>query len=217
VFSGDSPFKEILGKIPPEKNKRLEKNREVEVPDTYLDEEGEVDIPKDVVVGTSKDIFGDKIYAPIEVGEEVANSIDEAEEKQKESIKILAGDITKSFADGFDRLENNFKLNKGQSEDIKKTDQSTLEDMITNKYLTLKDNITDKDITLTKKVKEIEKEYEQKKEDAEHENNEEALKIVTEQYEEKKKEIETTFTEEINNEVEEAIHTVVEEQIEKVE
>jgi len=206
VFSGDSPFKEILGKIPPEKNKRLEKNREVEVPDTYLDEEGEVDIPKDVVVGTSKDIFGDKIYAPIEVVEEVANSIDEAEEKQKESIKILAGDITKSFADGFDRLENNFKLNKGQTEDITKTVHSTLEDMITDKYL-----------TLTNQVKEIEKEYEQKKEDAEHENNEEALKIVTEQYEEKKKEIETTFTEEINNEVEEAIHTDVEEQIEKVE
>ncbi|MGM8365608.1 Eco57I restriction-modification methylase domain-containing protein [Virgibacillus sp. W0181] len=206
IFSGDSPFKEILDKIPPEKNKRLEKPREVEVPDTHLDEEGEVDIPKEVVVGTSKDIFGDKIYAPIDVVEEVAKSIDEAEEKQKESIKTLAGDITKSFANGFDKLKDNFKLNKGQTEDITKTVHTTLEDMITDKHL-----------AMTNQVKEVEREYEQKKEDAEQENNEEALKIVTEQYEEKKKEIETAFTEEINNEVEETIHTVVEEQIEKVE
>src|SRR5690625_3262891 len=43
IFSGDSPFKEILDKIPPEKNKRLEKTREVEVTDANIDEEGEVE------------------------------------------------------------------------------------------------------------------------------------------------------------------------------
>jgi len=206
IFSGDSPFKEILDKIPPEKNKRLEKPREVEVTDPYLDEEGEVKVPKEFVLGKSKDLFGDKIYAPIEVVEEVAKSIDEAEEKQKESIKTLAGDITKSFADGFDKLKDDFKLNKGQTEDIKKTVHTTLEDMITDKHL-----------TMTNEVKELEREYEQKREEAEQENNEETLQVVTKQYEDKKKEIETTFTEEINKEVEETIHTVVEEQIEKVE
>src|SRR5699024_1200546 len=127
-------------------------------------------------------------------------------EKQKESIKTLAGDITKSFADGFDKLKDNYKLNKGQTEDIKKTVHTTLEDKITDKHL-----------AMTNQVKELDREYEQKKEDAEQENNKEALKIVTEQYEEKKKEIETIFTKEINNEVEETIHTVVEERIEKVE
>jgi len=206
IFSGDSPFKEILDKIPPEKNKRLEKPREVEVTDPHLDEKGEIEIPKEVILGRSKDIFGDKIYAPIEVVEEVAKSIDEAEEKQKESIKSLAYDITKSFTDGFEELKDNFKLNKGQTEDIKKTVHTTLEDMITDKHL-----------AMTNQVKELEREYEQKKEDAEKENNEETLQVVTEQYEEKKKEIETTFTEEINKEVEESIHTVVAEQIEKVE
>nr|WP_026680276.1 Eco57I restriction-modification methylase domain-containing protein [Priestia megaterium] len=206
IFSGDSPFKEILDKIPPEKNKRLEKPRELEVTDPHLDEEGEVEIPKEVVLGKSKDIFGDKIYVPIEVVEEVAKSIDEAEEKQKESIKSLAGDITKSFADGFDKFKDNFKLNKGQTEDIKKTVHTTLEDKITDKHL-----------AMTNQVKELEREYEQRKEDAEKESNEEVLQVVTQQYEEKKKEIETTFTEEINKEVEETINTVVEEQIEKVE
>lgn len=206
IFSGDSPFKEILDKIPPEKNKRLEKPRELEVTDPYLDEEGEVRIPKEVVVGKSKDIFGEKIYAPIEVIEEVAKSIDEAEEKQRESIIALAGDITKSFANGFDKLKDNFKLNQGQTEDVKKTVYVTLEDMITDKHL-----------ALTNQAKELEREYEQKKVDAVQGNNEETLQVVTQQYEEKRKEIKKTFTEEINKEVEETIHTIVEKQIERVE
>src|SRR5690625_1651751 len=94
IFSGDSPFKEILDKIPPEKNKRLQPKREVEVTDPMIDEDGEIDIPKDVVVGTSKNLFGEKIFAPIDVVEEAAKSIGEAEEKQKASIRALAKDIT---------------------------------------------------------------------------------------------------------------------------
>ncbi|WP_444684687.1 Eco57I restriction-modification methylase domain-containing protein [Alkalicoccus luteus] len=206
VFSGDSPFKEILDKIPPEKNKRLEKPREVEITDPYLDEEGEVEIPKEVVLGKSKDIFGDKIYAPIEVVEEVTKSIDEAEENQKESIKTLAENITKSFADGFDKFKDDFKLTKGRADDIKKSVHTSLEEMITDKHL-----------TMANEVRELKRDYEHKRDEAISENNEEELQVATKQYEEKKKEIETTFLDEINKEVEETIHTVVEEQIEKVE
>ncbi|MBM0845352.1 restriction endonuclease [Staphylococcus saprophyticus] len=206
IFSGDSPFKEILDKIPPEKNKRLEEPRELEVTDPHLDEEGEVEIPEEVVLGKSKDLFGEKIYAPIEVVEEVTKSIDDAEEQQKESIKTLAGNITESFAEGFDKLKDDFKLTKGRTDDIKKTVNTSLEEMITDKHL-----------TMTNEVRELKKDYEQKREKATLENNEEELQAVTKQFEEKKIEIETTFSEEINKEVEETIHTVVEEQIEKVE
>ena len=206
IFSGDSPFKEILDKIPPEKNKRLEKPREVPMTDPHLNEEGEVEIPPEVVLGKSKDLFGEKVYAPIEVVEEVTKSIDEAEEKQKESIQALAGNITNSFSNGFDKLKDDFKLTKGRTDDIKKSVHTLLEEMITDKHL-----------TMTNEVRELKSDYEQKREEAKQENNEEVLQAVTEQYEEKKKEIETTFSEEINKEVEETIHTVVEEQIEKVE
>lgn len=206
IFSGDSPFKDILDKIPPEKNKRLEKPREIPVTDPHLNEDGEVEIPPEVVIGKSKDLFGEKIYAPIEVVEEVTKSIDEAEEKQKESIKTLAGNITESFAEGFDKLKGDFKLTKGRTDDIKKSVHTSLEEMITDKHL-----------TMTNEVRELKRDYEQKREEAILENNEEELQVVTKQFEEKKKEIETTFSEEINKEVEETIHTVVEEQIEKVE
>ncbi|HCT9420148.1 TPA: restriction endonuclease, partial [Enterococcus faecium] len=121
IFSGDSPFKEILDKIPPEKNKRLEKPREVSITDPHLNDEGEVEIPKEVVLGKSKELFGEKIYSSIEVVDEVVSSFEEAEEKQKESIKKLAKDITASFSDGFNNLKESFKLNKGQTEKLKES------------------------------------------------------------------------------------------------
>src|SRR5699024_6647831 len=126
--------------------------------------------------------------------------------KQKESIKNLVGNITESFAEGFDKLRGDFKLTKGRTDDIKKSVHKSLEEMIKDKHL-----------TMTNEVRELKRDYEQKREEAILENNEEELQVVTEQYEKKKKEIETIFTGEINKEVEETIHTVVEEQIEKVE
>lgn len=206
IFSGNSPFKEILDKIPPEKNKRLQPKRELEVTDPMIDEDGEIDIPKEVVVGKSRDIFGEKIFAPIDVVKEAAKSIGEAEEKQKASIRALAKDITDSFSSGFDKLKDDFKLNKGQTEDIKKKVNTSLEDVISEKHL-----------TMVNEVKELNKNYEQEKEEAEQNKDDKTLEIIKKKYEQKKTEIETTFSEEINEELEETIHHVVEEQIEKVE
>lgn len=206
IFSGDSPFKEILDKIPPEKNKRLDKRREVIVTDPHLDEDGEVDIPKDIVIGKSKEIFGEKIYTSIDVIEDVISSLDNAEGKQEESIKKLAKDITESFSDGFINLKDSFRLNKGQTDKLKDSVNTAIKDIITEKSL-----------TLTNQVNELEVEYENKKQEAEETNDEEKLNVLTQQYKDEKKKIEKSFEEEINKEVEKTIHTVVEEQIEKVE
>ncbi|WP_440671519.1 Eco57I restriction-modification methylase domain-containing protein [Bacillus subtilis] len=206
IFSGDSPFKEILDKIPPEKNKRLEKPREVSITDPHLNDEGEVEIPKEVVLGKSKELFGEKIYSSIEVVDKVVSSFEEAEEKQKESIRKLAKDITASFSDGFNKLKDSFKLNKGQTDKLKDSVNNSIEDIITEKSL-----------TLSNQVKEIEGEYEKKKQEAEKRKDETELKVVTRQYEEEKQKIEESFADEINKEVENTINTVVEEQIEKVE
>ncbi|GAA0304235.1 hypothetical protein GGQ92_001731 [Gracilibacillus halotolerans] len=206
IFSGDSPFKEILDKIPPEKNKRLEKPREVSITDPHLNDEGEVEIPKEVVLGKSKELFGEKIYSSIEVVDEVVSSFEEAEEKQKESIKKLAKDITASFSDGFNNLKDSFKLNKGQTDKLKESVNNSIEDIITEKSL-----------TLSNQVKEIEEEYAKKKQEAEKKNDETELIAATQQYEEEKQKIEESFADDINKEVENTINTVVEEQIEKVE
>ncbi|MFB9860603.1 Eco57I restriction-modification methylase domain-containing protein [Salinicoccus siamensis] len=206
IFSGDSPFKEILDKIPPEKNKRLDKPRDVSITDPHLNEEGEVEIPKEVVLGKSNELFGDKIYSSIEVVDEVVSSLEEVEEKQKESIKKLAEDITTSFSDGFSNLKNSFKLNKVQADRLQNSVNNSIEDVITEKSL-----------SLGNQVNEIKAKYEKRKQEAEEREDEEELKVVIEQYEEEKQKIEETFSKEINKEVENTINTVVEEQIEKVE
>nr|WP_304219961.1 Eco57I restriction-modification methylase domain-containing protein [Fredinandcohnia onubensis] len=206
IFSGDSPFKEILDKIPPEKNKRLDKRREIPIKDPHLNDDGEVEIPKEVVIGKSKELFGEKIYKTIEVVDEVISSLEVAEEEQKETIKNLAKDITESFTDGFNNLKNSFNLNKGQTDKLKDSVNTAIEDIIYEKSL-----------TLSNQVKKLEKEYESKKQEAERINDKSRLKVVTQQYEKEKKKIEVSFAEEINNEVETTINTVVEEQIEIVE
>lgn len=206
IFSGSSPFKEILDKIPPEKNKRLEKRREISVADPHVNDYGEVKIPKEVVLGKSKEIFGEKIYTTIEVVGDVVSSFKEVEEKQKKSIKNLAQDITESFSDGFINLSDSFSLNKGQTDKLKNSVNTAVEDVINEKSL-----------TLSNQVRELETKFESKKQEAEMTKDENALKVATKQYEEEKLKLETSFTAEINKEVEKTINTVVEEQIEKVE
>lgn len=204
IFSGDSPFKAILDKIPPEKNKSLEKRREIPVSDLYLNDSGEVEIPKEVVIGKSKELFGEKIYATIEVVNEVVFSLEEAEEQQKKSIENLAKDISESFSDGITNLRDSFNLNKGQTEKLKNSVNTAIEDMLIKKSL-----------TLNNAVKELEKEYESKKQEAETTKDESKLQAATQQYEKEKQKIEESFAEDINIEVEKTINTIVEKQIEK--
>ncbi len=147
-----------------------------------------------------------KIYSSIEVVDEVVSTFEEAEEKQKESIRKLAKDITASFSDGFNKLKDSFELNNGQTDKLKDSVNNSIEDIITEKSL-----------TLSNQVKEIEEVYEKKKQEAEKRKDETELKVVTRQYEEEKQKIEESFADEINKEVENTINTVVEEQIEKVE
>lgn len=54
-----------MDKIRPE-NKRLLPHREVNVTKPMLDDEGNVSIPKDVVINTTEGLFGPAIYRTIE-------------------------------------------------------------------------------------------------------------------------------------------------------
>ncbi|ENH96616.1 restriction endonuclease [Gracilibacillus halophilus YIM-C55.5] len=206
IFSGDSPFKEILEKIPPEKNKRLDDRREIPVADPPLDDEGNVEIPDEVVIGKSKELFGDKIYSTIDIVDKALSSSEEAEEKQEKIVKHLAKDITESFSDGFTNLKDSFDLSKTQVEKVENSVNTALEDMISEKSL-----------TLNNQIKEIEKEYESKISESDSNKDEEILVATYQQFEEKKQEIKNSFEEEINKEVEKTVNTAVEEQIEKVE
>lgn len=209
IFSGHSLFKEILDKIPPEKNRRLEKQRKVNVTDPMIDEDGEIDIPKEVVIGTSQDLFGEKIYAPIEEEEkeEILSTIDFVGDKEyKKVIDQVASKITGSLSDGFEKLKDNYPITKTRTEQIKKQVETTL-----------KNTLEEKSLQTAQTIRELEEKLEIETKEAEKENNEERIQNVIDEIEKQKKEAKEQLVEELTKEVEETIQDVVKEQIEKVE
>src|SRR5690606_20269680 len=114
IFGGNSPFKEILDKIKPEKNKRLTDRREVKVTDPMIDEEGNIDIPTTIVINETKDIFGDAIYKVIEIPE----------------VKSITTEIKDTLDKGFSKLKETFNLNKTQTNKAKDEVTSAINDLV---------------------------------------------------------------------------------------
>lgn len=207
IFSGHSQFKEILDKIPPEKNRCLEKRREIEIPDVMIDEDGDINIPNEVVIGRSKDLFGDKVFAPVEHREEILSVIDVAGEKEhKKTIKQIANLITESLSEGFDNLKDTNKLSERRKEQIEKRFQTSLEN-----------SLEEKSLQTAQMLRELEKEFETKTKETEEEKDSYKLQTIVEEIEKKKEEVKDQFVQELAHEVEEAINDVVEEEIKTVE
>ncbi len=71
-----------------------------------LNEDGEVEIPKEKVIGTAKDIFGDKIYGQVkdkldEAAEEVKQGADSRPDSKKKELKNLRETLGAPMADTF--------------------------------------------------------------------------------------------------------------------
>lgn len=208
IFSGHHLFKEILDKIPPEKNKRIDKRREIEILDVMVDEDGEIDVPKEVVIGRSKDIFGEKIFAPDEnKKQDILLVIDEVGEKEyKSTIKQIAGQITGSLSNGFDNLKNSYQLTKYRKEQIEKQVQTSLEK-----------KLEEKSLQTAQILREMEHELETKTKETDEKKDLNELQSIIEEIEKKKVEVKEQFVDEVAKEVEKTIHDVVEEEIKKVE
>ncbi|MBR0383238.1 MAG: DEAD/DEAH box helicase family protein [Eubacteriaceae bacterium] len=91
-----------------------------------LNDRGEVDIPKEQIIGTAKDVFGDKVYA--DVGKELSNAVLDIQ-KQKEAhpdskkneLKDLRNRFAKPIADTFiDTAKTQY------GKDLKKSTQKQL-------------------------------------------------------------------------------------------
>lgn len=93
----------------------------------YLNEKGDVDIPKEQVIGTANDLFGDKVYA--DVDEQLAVAVAEIQEHakktpdpKKEELEKLRKQFSKPIAD---TLMTSAKAQYGS--DLKKSTQNQLE------------------------------------------------------------------------------------------
>ena len=92
-----------------------------------LNENGEVEIPREQVIGTASDLFGDKVYADVEeqltaAVEEIQKNVEMTPNPKKDELKALREQFSKPIAD---TLMKSAKEQYG--DDLRKSTQNQLE------------------------------------------------------------------------------------------
>lgn len=196
IFSGDSPFKEILEKIKPEKNKRSQDRKKIDVTKPLLGDDGNVEIPKGIVISQTENIFGPGIY-------KIMETYDTEGVQQSTAITTK---IKETLESGFNTLKETFDLNKTQTDKVQSEVTSVIK------------NLVDKGIEKhTNQVQEIDHHFLEKIKNARDLNDEVKVEKLKVEYEQEKVEANKTLAKNINIEVSKTIETAVEEQITKVE
>lgn len=195
IFVDHVLFKEILDKIKPEKNKRLEPPRPVVITDPMIDDEGNIDVPNKIVINKTDTLFGPGIYRVIE-------SIDLPDF----SDTALTNRIKEKFDDGFAELKKTFDLTNVQVDKVKKEVSSEVADAVAKTVKAYQDE-----------VKTITEDFGRKIEAAKEQDDEVSVAKLEAQLAEKKEEINQSFTANLNTEVSSTIEATVEEQMVKVE
>lgn len=120
IFAAPAQLKAILDKIRPEKNKRLQSTRDIDVPNIMMNEKSEVEIPRDIVINTSKGIFGDAIYrTDVEATLEKFSHITEREENAQK----VARELINKWDEGFEKVRDDYGLTRAvQKQQIRETE-----------------------------------------------------------------------------------------------
>ncbi len=194
IFRSDSPFKEILDKIKPEKSKRLTDLREIDVTDPMIDDDGNIDIPTDVVISKTEDIFGPAIYEVIETSD-----IFETPEG-----KVVADKINNRLQNGFNKFRKTFKLNKTETKNVKTEVTNEIKEVVHENIERYKNQAQEMEEYFSGEIKK-----------AQEIHNKIKIDKLKAEYEQKKAEINQTFNENFNTEINDTIETAIEEQITK--
>ena len=196
IFGGNSPFKEILDKIRPEKNKRLTDRREVNITNPMIDDEGNIDIPSDIVINGTKDIFGPAIYRVMETPDifEIPEST------------TITNEIKDTLESGFSKLKETFSLNKTETDKVKSEVTLEIKDLVQKNIETYNSQVEEMNRYFSKEIQKAEETHDEVK----------AEQLKTE-HEEKKVKISQELTDNVNTEVSKTIEMAVEKQITKEE
>lgn len=189
IFSAPSEIKEILDKIKPEKNKRLGDRREINDTKPMVNKKGEVNIPNEIIISQTENLFGKEIYA------------DKFPKDVVETNKLV-NDIMKSTKDCFKKLADEYNLNTDKLNEKKKLVEDNLKKHIT---------ILKEELEIEQKA--IESEYLEDLESA----TEEETKQIQDKIEQKKTETTNRFIEDLNSATNDEFKSVVEESAVQVE
>lgn len=174
IFNAPAELKAILEKISPEANKRLGDKRKIEVTDPMLNDQGEVEIPNELIVNTTNGLFGKAIYKPdIEAALEKVADItnrDAAAEK-------ISRELVRKLEDGFVKTAQTLNLPKKTVETNTKVAQKILTEKI-------EENLYQRDQRVQQAKVAYEQEIEQQTSQTAREEREESYKAELAEIEE---------------------------------
>ena len=196
VFRGDSPFKEILDKIRPVKGKRLTDRRDIDITDPMIDDVGNIDIPSDIVINKTEDIFGPAIYEVIETSDIL----------ETPGSEIITDKIYGIIENGFDKFRETFNLSKTKTDKAKDEATSEIKEV-------LQKNIE----KYQEQVQEIEEHFSEEIERALEAHDEAKVNKLKVECEQKKVEANQAFSKNFNTEINDTIGVAVEKQIIEIE
>lgn len=205
IFSAPSEVREILDGLVAAKEEKSKKSQSAieGAEEIAVNDQGEVEISKERVIGKSKDLFGDKVYS--DMGQQVADVVTNTDQTD---FKSAAKKITKQLNDSVgkevvNRISDDYGLNKSEA----KRYQKQLEKETEQVFHKLADELDDK-----KKLVEVD--YRQKQEAA---RNEDELHEAKREYEAKSEAILQEFTEKARKQVQQTVADTPANVIERVE
>lgn len=205
IFSAPTEVREILDGLvtaKEEKGKRTQTAIEG-AEDVAINDQGEVEIPKERVIGKSKDLFGDKVYS--DMGQQVANAVTD---KDQIDFKSAAKEIAQQLNDSvgkevINRVSDDYGLSKSEAKRYQKQVEKDTEQA----FHQLADELNDK-----KKLAEAD--YQQKQAVAQ---SEEELHEAKQKYEAESEAILQEFTEKARQQVQKTVADTPANVIERVE
>lgn len=205
IFSAPTEVREILDGLvtaKEEKGKRIQTVIEG-AEDVAINDQGEVEIPKERVIGKSKDLFGDKVYS--DMGQQVANAVTD---KDQIDFKSAAKEIAQQLNDSvgkevINRVSDDYGLSKSEAKRYQKQVEKDTEQA----FHQLADELNDK-----KKLAEAD--YQQKQAVAQ---SEEELHEAKQEYEAESEAILQEFTEKARQQVQKTVADTPANVIERVE
>lgn len=205
IFSAPTEVRQILDGLVTAKEEKTKKDQSAieGAEDVAVNDRGEVEIPKERVIGKSRDLFGDKVYS--DMGQQLADAVTNTDQTDfKSAAKEIAKQLNNSVGkEVVDRVSNDYGLSKTEAKRYQKQVEKDTEQA----FHQLADELNDK-----KKLAEVD--YKQKQEAA---RSEDELHEAKREYEAKSEEILQEFTEKARKQVQKTVADTPVNVIERVE
>lgn len=125
VFGAPNVVKEIVEKLMPahEESKKGRQNALEGMSDVAVDENGEVEIPKEVVIGKTQDLFGAKVYEQFaqDVQSQVSNLTENGTYEVDKQIEMLVDTVKDSIKENvLAPVINEYEVRKGMQNRLEK-------------------------------------------------------------------------------------------------